>query len=536
MNSQQLLPGAVERRARKRRSVHETTAEPAERPAVHQMTVQAPPQPAPTRPAAGPENRYDGDGAAEVIRELEPIPLAQERPDQLRRDARYRYFLLLADALACAVGVIAAAWLGKTTHLTVQSVLLVPVAPALAKILGLYDRDQARIRKSTLDELPQLIQLAALISFVSLMLSPVVFAGVLGPREAVALLIVLFAGLVTGRTIARRLAGQLTPPERCLFIGPTDEAMRFRQKVDHDYATNAKLVAQIELHDASPWASPTVSERSLADARELVRRLKIHRVIIAPHASGGGDMLDLMRTFGAIGVRVSLIPAMLQVVGSAVEFDDVQGVAVLGVRAFSLSHSSRLIKRLFDVVGALVALVLLAPLFAALALLVKLTSNGPVFFRQERVGRGGRMFGLLKFRSMVADAEERKAELAEHNQAAAGFFKIADDPRITRVGRFLRHTNLDELPQLLNVLRGEMSLVGPRPLIPQEDERVVGWHRRRLELTPGITGHWQVLGSSRVPLDEMVAIDYLYVANWSLWTDLKLLLRTIPHVLTGRGL
>ena len=208
----------------------------------------------------------------------------------------------------------------------------------------------------------------------------------------------------------------------------------------------------------------------------------------------------------------------------------------MGVRAFSLSHSSRLIKRLFDLLGASAALMLLAPLLGAVALLVKLSSHGPVFFRQERVGRGGRPFELLKFRSMVADAEERKAALPEHNQAAAGFFKIANDPRITRVGRLLRRTNLDELPQLLNVLRGEMSLVGPRPLIPQEDKRVVGWHRRRLELTPGITGHWQVLGSSRVPLDEMVAIDYLYVANWSLWTDLKLLLRTIPHVLTGRGL
>jgi exopolysaccharide biosynthesis polyprenyl glycosylphosphotransferase len=503
---------------------------------VHQMTVQTPERSAPDRPATEPRNLRHGDSAAEVIRELEPVPVAHEHPEQLRRDTRYRYFLLLADALACSVGVVAAAWLGKTTHLTVQSALLVLLAPALAKILGLYDRDQARIRKSTLDELPALIQLAALISFVALMLSPVVFDGVLGPREAIALLSVLFAGLVGGRIIARRLAGQLTPPERCLFIGPTDEAMRFREKVEHDYSANAKLVAQIELQDASPWASPTVSERSLSDARELVRRFKIQRVIIAPHASGGGDMLDLMRTFGAIGVRVSLIPAMLQVVGSAVEFDDVHGVAVLGVRAFSLSHSSRLIKRLFDLLGASIALVLLAPLLAAIALLVKLTSHGPVFFHQERVGRGGRTFELLKFRSMVADAEERKAELAEHNQAAEGFFKIADDPRITRVGHFLRRTNLDELPQLLNVMRGEMSLVGPRPLIPQEDKRVVGWHRRRLELTPGITGHWQVLGSSRVPLDEMVAIDYLYVANWSLWTDLKLLLRTIPHVLTGRGL
>ncbi len=168
--------------------------------------------------------------------------------------------------------------------------------------------------------------------------------------------------------------------------------------------------------------------------------------------------------------------------------------------------------------------------------LLRLTSRGPVFFRQERVGRGGRSFELLRFRSMCVDAEQRKAGLAAHNQAAKGFFKIADDPRITRVGRLLRRTNLDELPQLLNVLRGEMSLVGPRPLIPQEDRRVVGWHRRRLELTPGITGHWQVLGSSRIPLDEMVAIDYLYVANWSPWTDVKLLLRTIPHVLGARGL
>ena len=471
-----------------------------------------------------------------AIRELEPVPVAHDRSDQLRRDAHYRYLLLLADVIACVVGLVTAALLGKTTHLTVESPLLVVLTPAVAKILGLYDRDQARIRKSTLDELPALLQLAALISFLALMLSSVVFGGVLGPREAIALFAVLFAGFAGGRAAARRLAGQLTPPERCLFIGPGDEAMRFRQKVEHDYATNAKLVAQIELHDAGPWASPTVSERSLTDARELVRRLRIQRVIIAPHAAGGGDMLDLMRTFGAIGVRVSVIPAMLQVVGSAVEFDDVHGVAVLGVRTFSLSRSSRMIKRSFDVFGAAVALVLLSPLFAGVALVIKLTSHGPIFFRQERVGRGGRSFELLKFRSMVADAEERKADLAVHNQAAEGFFKIADDPRITRVGRFLRRSNVDELPQLLNVLRGEMSLVGPRPLIPQEDKRVVGWHRRRLELTPGITGHWQVLGSSRVPLDEMVAIDYLYVANWSLWADLKLLLRTIPHVLTGRGL
>jgi len=473
---------------------------------------------------------------APVIRELEPVPASAESQTTLRREAHYRHLLLIGDMLACTVGVIAAAWLGKTTHLTIQAIVLVLLAPGVAKILGLYDRDQARLRKSTLDELPALLQLAALFSFLALAVAPVMFGGILGPREAIALFLVLFAGLMAGRAAARRLAGELTSPERCLFIGPAEEAMRFREKIERDHATNAKLVAQIELDNAAPWAAPTVAEPSLADARELVRHLEIQRVIIAPHTSSGGDMLDLMRTFGAIGVRVSVIPAMLQVVGSAVEFDDVHGVAVLGVRAFSLSRSSRLVKRIFDVVGASIALVLLSPLILVTGLLVKLTSHGPVFFRQERVGRRGERFELLKFRSMVPDAEERKAALEEHNQAAEGFFKIADDPRITRLGRFLRRTNLDELPQLLNVLRGEMSLVGPRPLIPTEDQRVVGWHRRRLELTPGMTGHWQVLGSSRVPLDEMVAIDYLYVANWSLWADLKLLLRTIPYVLSRRGL
>ncbi|HKO27452.1 MAG TPA: sugar transferase [Solirubrobacteraceae bacterium] len=473
---------------------------------------------------------------APIIRELEPVPASARSYNSVRRESRYRHLLVAGDLLACSLGLIAAAWLGKTTRFTIQSILLVLLAPAMAKVLGLYDRDQARLRKSTLDEVPALLQLAALFSFLALTLASVVFDGILGPREAIALFVVVFAGLMAGRAAARHVAGGFTPPERCLFIGPADEAIRFRNKIESDRATNAKLVAQIELDNASPWAAPTVGEQSLADARELVRRLEIQRVIIAPHSSSGGDMLDLMRTFGAIGVRVSVIPAMLQVVGSAVEFDDVHGVAVLGVRAFSLSRSSRLVKRVFDVIGASIVLVALSPLILVTGLLVRLSSPGPVFFRQERVGRGGRRFKLLKFRSMVPDAEERKAELEEHNQAAEGFFKIADDPRITPLGRFLRRTNLDELPQLVNVLRGEMSLVGPRPLIPKEDQRVVGWHRRRLELTPGMTGHWQVLGSSRVPLDEMVAIDYLYVANWSLWADLKLLLRTIPYVLSRRGL
>jgi lipopolysaccharide/colanic/teichoic acid biosynthesis glycosyltransferase len=173
---------------------------------------------------------------------------------------------------------------------------------------------------------------------------------------------------------------------------------------------------------------------------------------------------------------------------------------------------------------------------AAIALAVKLTSEGPVFFRQKRIGKDGVPFEIFKFRTMYDGADRRKAELAALNEAAEGLFKIAEDPRLTRVGRFLRRTSLDELPQLFNVLRGEMSLVGPRPLVEDEDRRIEGRHRRRLHLKPGMTGQWQVFGSSKIPLREMVTIDYLYVANWSLWQDVKILCRTVPHVLARRGL
>jgi lipopolysaccharide/colanic/teichoic acid biosynthesis glycosyltransferase len=178
----------------------------------------------------------------------------------------------------------------------------------------------------------------------------------------------------------------------------------------------------------------------------------------------------------------------------------------------------------------------MAPVMLAIAIAIRLDSRGPVFFKQQRVGRHGRHFGVYKFRTMVPDADALKESLRDRNEAKDGLFKIAEDPRITRVGKFLRKSSLDELPQLINVVRGEMSLVGPRPLVVDEDQHVRGWYRRRLELMPGITGPWQILGPARVPLREMGAMDYLYVANWSLWGDVKILLRTVGHVFARRGL
>jgi exopolysaccharide biosynthesis polyprenyl glycosylphosphotransferase len=258
-------------------------------------------------------------------------------------------------------------------------------------------------------------------------------------------------------------------------------------------------------------------------------------VILAPESTDSDEVLDLISLVKNLGVRVSVLPRMFEVVGTAVEFDTLNGVTVLGVRRFGLARSSRAIKRAMDIAGASLGLVAIGPLWLAISRAIRATSRGPVLFRQTRVGQDGKRFTMFKFRTMVDGAEAMKARLAARNEAV-GLFKITDDPRVTRVGRWLRRTSLDELPQLINVLRGEMSLVGPRPLIVDEDCKIEGRHRRRLHLTPGMTGDWQILGSARIPLHEMVKIDYLYVANWSVWGDVKILARTALYVFSARGM
>jgi len=285
----------------------------------------------------------------------------------------------------------------------------------------------------------------------------------------------------------------------------------------------AAVVATLPMEDGEDVGSPDIMRR-------LVEDLSVHRVIIAPTTTDTSSVVELIRVAKAAGVRVSVLPRMLEVVGSAVEFDDVDGMTMLGVRPFGLPRSSHLLKRAFDLAFTFVGLLAVGPVIALVAAAIRLDSKGPIFFRQTRVGRDGRHFSIMKFRSMVVDADEQKDRLRALNEVEGGMFKIADDPRVTRVGQILRSTSLDELPQLFNVLRGEMSLVGPRPLVLEEDMLVHGLDRSRLHLTPGMTGPWQVLGS-RVPMHEMVGIDYLYVSSWSLWLDLKLLFRTVHHVL-----
>jgi exopolysaccharide biosynthesis polyprenyl glycosylphosphotransferase len=237
------------------------------------------------------------------------------------------------------------------------------------------------------------------------------------------------------------------------------------------------------------------------------------------------------------GCQVMLVPSVLHEIPNPVKVEDMRGLSALTVERPRLGLPNLALKRAFDFFGSLAGLICLAPMFAAIAAAIKLSSQGPVFFRQTRVGVGGRVFSIFKFRTMVADAETRKEELEHLNQYGDNkFFKIKEDPRITRVGRFLRKTSFDELPQLINVLRGDMSLVGPRPPVPEEVANYSEHHLQRLSVTPGITGLWQINGRSEIlDFEEVVRLDLEYISTWSLWKDLGILVRTIPVVFRTNG-
>jgi exopolysaccharide biosynthesis polyprenyl glycosylphosphotransferase len=485
-------------------------------------------------------------GAASAAKRIGPLgtrranaPIAESRglAASMLRDSIFRRTLVVADTLAIlSAFLVTIALSSKSLQLTWASVAGLPILLLGAKIFGLYDRDDALLRKTTLEEAPKLFQVATLCALVSWLTGGLIVEGTLDRHQAVFLWLLLAALLILTRTVARAFALRIAPPERCLFIGDSDGATTIRSKLSGNGGIKASLVAHLDLDKIAPWSTDTHSAERLAEVRELAQQLDIQRAIIAPRSADAGEMLDLVRTLKAVGVRVSILPRLLEVVGSSVVFDDLHGVTVMGVRRFELTRSSAMVKRTFDLVYTTVGLIAVAPLMLVAAVAIKLDSPGPVFFRQERVGRHGQRFRIFKFRTMVRDAEALKESLRERNEVEGGMFKIAGDPRITRVGSLLRKTALDELPQLVNILKGEMSLVGPRPLVVDEDIRVQGWHRRRLELTPGMTGPWQILGPSRVPLSEMVAIDYLYVANWSLWNDIKIMLRTVSYVVSFRGL
>jgi exopolysaccharide biosynthesis polyprenyl glycosylphosphotransferase len=446
-----------------------------------------------------------------------------------RRETIGRLALVAADLVAVAGSMLFVAALSDA-DVTPWAVALLPFYVLLAKTAGLYDRDPFVLHKTSLDETPALLAVSAIFVLVIQAFVGLEFTGRSDP--------LLLAFLLTGTLICARAAARLgavraMSTERVLVIGDGATTALIKRKLATDPSLNAVVVGRVaERDESSPLSDHVLG--TVSDLPAVLDRHRVDRVVVAPAQEVGEDVVDVVRLATSCGVRVAVLPRLLEVIGSSVEFDDLGGQVLLGVRGFGLTPSSRFLKRAFDLAVGSALLVLLSPFLLAVTVAVKLSSPGPILFRQTRIGRYGREFQLFKFRTMVLDADDRKHELLELNEAAP-LFKIADDPRTTRVGRLLRKRSLDELPQLLNILRGDMSLVGPRPLIPEENRLFSGWARRRYEVSPGMTGPWQIQGSSRVPLRDMVTLDYLYCASWSLWLDFKILIRTIPYVLSRRS-
>jgi exopolysaccharide biosynthesis polyprenyl glycosylphosphotransferase len=341
----------------------------------------------------------------------------------------------------------------------------------------------------------------------------------------------VFRAAYEGATLmALRAAGF---QRRAVLVG------RGRQIADVAHALADAPHAQIEVIGfLSPTPLAADGLRSLGPLENLEAVLNsepVDEVIIADPDFPQEAAVELVDQCHRRGIKVRLAPSTMEILIQRAEFIPGQSVPLFELGPPAFEGIDFALKRTFDIIGATLLLIVLSPLFLALSMAVAVTSRGPVFFRSIRRGIGQRPFPCLKFRTMHTDAEERQADLEEFNEASGALFKIREDPRLTPVGRFLRRFSLDELPQLINVLRGEMSLVGPRPLPERDYTMLEDWHRKRYLVLPGITGLWQVSGRSELDFDDLVHLDFLYLERWSLALDLTILLKTIPAVISRRG-
>ncbi len=274
---------------------------------------------------------------------------------------------------------------------------------------------------------------------------------------------------------------------------------------------------------------------SLDRLYSLIQDRAVDEVIVTLPWQYYRKIMAIMAQCQRAGVQVRIVPDLFQMTLGRMSVTTIAGIPLIGMKPVSYGGFSRLVKRFVDIAFSSVVLVCFAPVMVLIAVAIKLDSPGPVLYRQRRIGRGGQPFTLYKFRSMTVGADTQREELCDLNEADGPVFKIKDDPRCTWLGRILRRLSIDELPQFFNVLMGDMSVIGPRPAIPDEVEQYKPWHRRRLEVAPGITGLWQVSGRSDLPFDEMVLLDVYYAEQWSPDLDFKIFLRTIPAILFGSG-
>jgi exopolysaccharide biosynthesis polyprenyl glycosylphosphotransferase len=461
-----------------------------------------------------------------------------------QRDYVIRRLLVAADLVAIVLAFVVTAVVdplpGSDLEVVLWGLLTLPMWVVIFKLYGLYDRDLKRVSHSTVDDVPWLFHGVVIGTLLTWLLFKALPPGKLPFAAILSFGITSLVAVLSLRSIVRSTAVRVLGPERVVLVGKEQMvgvlARKMRAHPEYGLEPIGVIVPGHQNGNGNGSSAPAdlpVLE-GVGNVADIALRHGATRLVVSHSELSEHEVVDAVRRCKGLALKVSLLPQVFDALGPSVEIDDVEGVTLLGINPPVLGRSSRVMKRCLDIFGAATLGLVLMPLLIAVAVAIKLDSRGPVFFRQRRVGKEGERFDVLKFRTMYVDAEARREELLAQSMDP-NWLHLEDDPRITRVGRRVRHLSLDELPQLWNVLKGEMSLVGPRPLIESEDEMIGGWGRSRLDLTPGLTGVWQVLGRTNIPFEEMVKLDYLYVTNWSLWTDIRLLLRTPPAVVTRRG-
>lgn len=452
------------------------------------------------------------------------------------RGYRMRRLLAVSDAGSIIVAAACAFGLDRlTADPTTPSSPLV-LAPlgvclwlTLAGVVGMYHVDEKRLDCSVADEIGQVAQLTAVWTWMLFLIDTLGADGTTPVTPALVLWVVSIPLILIGRAVARRAAQRRSwYTQSALVIGQSGDAERVASLLARHPEYGVSVTRHLAL-------DPGIGDGRVESLIDLVEQSKVDRVIFASSYEGLDERTGALRFLSAEGIKVDLVPGDSEVFRSDASLHFVEGLPFLTLPTTGRPRSASLAKRAIDISIAVFGLVLLSPVFAYAALRIKLDSRGPVFFRQRRVGKDGGDFHVLKFRTMTADADDRKHEVARLNQRTDGMFKIAEDPRITPFGARLRRLSLDELPQLINVLRGEMSLVGPRPLIHAESDLVQEHYLARFDVRPGITGPWQVFGRSDIPFRDMLKLDYAYVTNWSIGDDIKLLVRTVNAMFHGRG-
>lgn len=463
--------------------------------------------------------------ATQAIGDDETVGLLEPVRTSLRREQIYRQALAAADgAAALTSAILAAAVWGVQLNWAFLAIPLIAIF--IAKVQGLYDHDDMVVRKSTIGEWRTVFRAVAMttIGTYGMWWLTIHSTPHHGIRVFSLTLAAMFSLELPARAAARRFARSITSEERCLIVG-----------CNQGCATLEETLAGLRGVDLIGAVPDDDVDCSVAGVHELVGRLGVERIVIVPHHGWGEPgILKLVQSAKWLGIRVSLMPTVMTVVGASTTVDELDGMILLGVPRFGLSHSSQTLKRAFDISCATLLLILALPLFLVLALAIRRDSEGPAFFRQLRIGQDGKPFTMYKFRSMIVDAERMKSDLDELNETN-GLFKMTADPRVTRIGKVLRRTYLDELPQLVNVVRGDMSLVGPRPLIESEDSLLTGYDRHRSRLIPGMTGPWQLRGPIEASLPDLAKLDYMYASNWSIGADIDILLGTVARVATRHG-